>query len=230
MTLKDIDEAFSAITVLKAANDTSRGTLRFALTVKKYKKGESLFRDKESEHQFFAVLSGIVFLYKFNSRGEKRSIFVYGPGAMLNEESIDGKPESTNCRILKDAKIVGIERAVLLKAMAQDASLSRAFMESAALKLRRLYHLLKNTSGNLRGDKRIAARLWKLSRDFGIPSEHGTEINFDLTITFLAELLGAQRETVSRQVKQLGEEGLIIVTRNRFVIPNREKLKNYCVM
>jgi CRP-like cAMP-binding protein len=73
-----------------------------------------------------------------------------------------------------------------------------------------------------------AARLWKLSRDFGVETERGTKINFDLTTAFLAELLGAQRETVSRQLKILSEKGLIIIGKNRFIIPNRENLKNYC--
>jgi CRP-like cAMP-binding protein len=230
MTQEYTDKICNRITVLKAASAASRAALHSAITVTSYKRGEYLFHDKDSTRQIFAVLSGIIFLYKLNANGEKRSVFVYGPGAILNDESIDGKPESTNCDILKDAEIVSIERDVFFKTLSEDAALSRAFMGSMALKMRRLYHLMKNTSGNLRGDKRIAARLWKLSRDFGIPVELGTEINFDLTITFLADLLGAQRETVSRQAKALSNEGLIIVKNGRFIIPDREKLKNYCVM
>jgi CRP-like cAMP-binding protein len=220
---------FNTIAVLKAAGKAAGAVLRSGMTIKKYKKGECLFRDKEDAGQFFAVLSGIVFLYKykFNANGEKRSVFVYGPGAMLNEEWLDGKPSSTNCDILQDATIVSIERGVFLRALSQDTMLSSAFMESMALKLRRLYHLLKNTSGNICCETRIAARLWKLSRDFGIPTEKGTEINFDLAVSFLADLIGAQRETVSRQVKLLCDGGLIIFKKNRFTIPDREKLKKY---
>ena len=83
---------------------------------------------------------------------------------------------------------------------------------------------MKNTTNNLRGDKRIAAKLWKLSRDHGVKTKYGTEINFDLTITTLAEFLGSQRETVSRQVKILTSAGLLIIQNSRFIIPDREKL------
>jgi hypothetical protein len=49
------------------------------------------------------------------------------------------------------------------------------------------------------------------------------EINFDLTITALAELLGSQRETVSRWVRVLTSAGLLMVKKSRFIIPSREK-------
>ncbi|MDR1575545.1 MAG: helix-turn-helix domain-containing protein, partial [Treponema sp.] len=55
----------------------------------------------------------------------------------------------------------------------------------------------------------MAANLWKLSRDHGVKSAEGVEINFDLTITALAELLGSQRETVSRWVRVLTSAGLL---------------------
>jgi CRP-like cAMP-binding protein len=95
------------------------------------------------------------------------------------------------------------------------------------MKVRRLYHLMKNTSNNLRGDRRIAAKLWKLSRDHGVQTAQGVEINFDLTITALAEFLGSQRETVSRQIKSLTDAGLLTVKNSRFIIPSREKLLDF---
>jgi CRP-like cAMP-binding protein len=86
---------------------------------------------------------------------------------------------------------------------------------------------MKNTSNNLRGDRRIAAKLWKLSRDHGVKTSRGVEINFDLTITTFAEFLGSQRETVSRQIKTLTDAGLLIVKNSRFIIPSREKLLEF---
>jgi CRP-like cAMP-binding protein len=53
------------------------------------------------------------------------------------------------------------------------------------------------------------------------------EINFDLTITALAEFLGSQRETVSRQVKTLSDAGLLIVKNSRFIVPSRENLLDF---
>jgi len=87
---------------------------------------------------------------------------------------------------------------------------------------------MRNTPSSVRGDKRIAAKLWRLSRDFGVPYERGTKINFDLTITYLAGMSGLKRETVSRHLKLLSDRHLVIAGKNTFIIPDRGKLKRYC--
>jgi CRP-like cAMP-binding protein len=220
-------EALKTIKVLQAAQESSLVELRSFALVKSYTKGEHIFLERDEVRHFFCILEGIAALYKINSVNEKRSVFVYGTGEMLNEVILDGKPASMNGEILKDARVLCLERTGFLSVCRKDFGLTKAVMDSMAMKIRRLYHQLRNTSTNIRGDKRIAAKLWKLSRDYGVGCGRGTEIDFDLTITYLAELLGSQRETVSRQVKVLTEQGLVIVDKSRFIIPDREKLQDY---
>ncbi|GHV27345.1 Crp/Fnr family transcriptional regulator [Spirochaetia bacterium] len=222
-----VSEAFKKITVLTAANPASLAELIPYGTIRQYRKGEHIFLERDEICHFFCILEGIAALYKFNSVDEKRGIFVCRTGAILNEVILDGKPASLNCEILKDAAVLCLERNGFFNVCRKDFGLTKAVMDSMALKIRRLEHQLKNTSTNIRGDKRIASKLWKLSRDFGVGCGRGTKIDFDLTITYLAELLGSQRETVSRQVKMLTEQGLVIVDKSRFIIPDREKLQDY---
>ncbi|GHV76647.1 Crp/Fnr family transcriptional regulator [Spirochaetia bacterium] len=222
-----VPEALKKITVLTAASPASLAELIPYGTIRQYQKGEHISLERDDVRHFFCILDGIAALYKINSVDEKRGIFVYGSGAMLNEVVLDGKTASVNCEVLKDATVLCLERNGFLSVCRKDFGLSKAVMDSMALKIRRLYHQLKNTSTNIRGDKRIASKLWKLSRDFGVGCGRGTEIDFDLTITYLAELLGGQRETVSRQVKLLTGQGLVIVDKSRFIIPDREKLLDF---
>lgn len=76
----------------------------------------------------------------------------------------------------------------------------------------------------------MAAKLLKLSWDHGVEDEDGVRIDMNLTVTYLAEMLGSKRETVSRQVKKLNEQGLIMVKKNKFIIPDQEKLSKYFKM
>lgn len=175
----------------------------------------------------FAVIDGTVAVYKMGSTGEKRGMFIFGAGNMLNEDSMYGSRFSMNAEALRDSEVLCVGMGAFEAACAKDLELSKAVMQSISMKVRRLYHLMKNTSNNLRGDRRIAAKLWKLSRDHGVKTAEGVGINFDLTITALAEFLGSQRETVSRQVKTLTDAGLLIVKKSRFIIPNREKLMEF---
>jgi CRP-like cAMP-binding protein len=215
MTIRD---ALMIITVTAQASSNSRALIEQNAVIKNFKKGEYVFRDKDDNPMLFGVIEGTVAVYKLSTAGEKRGIFIFGPGNLLNEDSMYASRVSVNAEALRNSGILCVKAVAFENACAKDPELSKAVIKSISMKVRRLYHLMKNTSNNLRGDRRIAAKLWKLSRDHGVQTVQGVEIDFDLTITTLAEFLGSQRETVSRQVKILAGAGLIIVKNSRFII------------
>lgn len=220
----DVREAANKITVLQAANPASLAALMPYALIKRFKKGQHLFLDKDNVQNVYFLAKGTVSLYKLSSNHEKKVIFIYGAGAMLNETVFDSKPESINCEFLSNSDILCFDKNRFLFVCEQDFELTKAVMNSMSLKLRKLYHQMKNTANTVRGDKRIAAKLWKLSRDHGVPCKEGTMIGFNMTITYLAELIGSKRETVSRQLKILTGQNLVIVDKNRFIVPDRDKL------
>lgn len=188
------------------------------------KKGQCLFRDKEEVYHIYIVASGMASLYKLNSIGERKVIFTLGKGKMVNEVILNGMSASINCDILQDTTILAFPKRRFWNLMEQDHRLLKQVFDSMALKTRRLYRQLKNTTNAMRGDKRIAAKLWKLSHDHGVKTEHGVRIELDISITYLADMLGSKRETVSRQIKTLTELGLVRYEKNRFLIPDPHAL------
>jgi len=100
------------------------------------------------------------------------------------------------------------------------------------LKIRRLYHQLKNTCKSYRLDKQIGSKLWKLTRDFGIsyPVEQhpsSLRINFKISINELSELMGSTRESVSRSLKILVDKNLIFIKNGYFFVIDIEELRKY---
>jgi CRP-like cAMP-binding protein len=222
-----VREALLKIEIAAKAAPASLALLEQGSAIKRYKKGEHIFFERDEGQALFAVVDGTVAVYKMSGTGEKRGMFIFGAGTLLNEDCISGGKIAVNAEALRDSDILRIGMGVFEAAREKDAGLSKALFDSISMKVRRLYHLMKNTSNNLRGDRRIAAKLWKLSRDHGVKTAEGVVINFDLTITALAEFLGSQRETVSRQVRTLTDAGLLIVKKSRFIIPSREKLMDF---
>lgn len=196
-------------------------------SLRRLAKGEHLFLDKEPVKMLFIVISGLVTLYTIDSQGEKKVIFILDKGKLINEVILQGGTDSINCEAFDDAQILCFDKQDFLRIMQRDFALAKGVLDSLAIKVRRLYRQLKNTPSSVRSDKRIAAKLWKLSRDYGIPYENGTKINMDLSITYLADMLGSRRETVSRQLKALAMQGLIRIEDGQMVIPDRDKLSSY---
>ena len=69
-----------------------------------------------------------------------------------------------------------------IQVMDKDGRLAREVMGAMALKIRRLYRQLKNTTNAPSGEKRLAAKLFKLGKDYGVCSGDGTLIEMNSSI------------------------------------------------
>ncbi|QGU94162.1 helix-turn-helix domain-containing protein [Clostridium bovifaecis] len=189
------------------------------------KKGEKLFLERDNVDNIYVVLKGKVSMYRSNEEGQKKVVYILDDGQAINEVILDRKPASIGCEAFEASQIIAFPWEELLNVMENDFNLTKEMMNMMAKKIRRLYRQLKNTVP-IKMDRKVAAKLWKLSRDYGIPVEEGTLINLKITITYLADMLGSPRETISRSVKSLEEKGLVKY-KDRKMIVDTERLAKY---
>ena len=195
--------------------------------VKNYKSGEILFQEKENVSTIYFVIKGIVSLYKINEYGQKKVIFMLGRGKIINEVILQELPASINCEIFEDACILGINKEKLIELMKEDFDLCTSIIISLSSKTRRLYRQLKNTPSSVKIDKRLAAKIYKLGKDYGVNYKEGILVDIDISITYFADLIGSQRETVSRAIKSLQEKNLIEYKNKKIFIYNLKKLSEF---
>lgn len=215
---------------LEYFNNISTKTINHILNqseVKKYKSGDILFYDKEKVNIIYFVISGAVSLYKINENGQKKIIFILDRGKIINEVIIKDLPASINCQVVTESVILEIDRDELLSIMEKDFEFCKNVIYSLSMKTRRMYRQLKNTPNSVKIEKKLAAKIYKLGRDYGVKSEKGIEVDMDLTVTYLADLLGSPRETVSRTIKILQKNQLIIYENKRITIPNMNELSKF---
>lgn len=195
--------------------------------MKTYEKGFCLFYDKEKVEKIYIILSGTVSLYKLNENGQKKIIFILGTGKIINDVFFDDLPSSINCEIYETTDILSIGKEYLIEMMKLDFNLCENVIKSLSSKTRRLYRQLKNTPSSVKVEKKLAAKLYKLSLDYGINNEGGTCIDMDLTVTYIADLLGCPRETVSRAMKKLQENNLIDYKNKRVIVYDKDNLAEF---
>ncbi|ARC84953.1 bacterial regulatory s, crp family protein [Clostridium argentinense CDC 2741] len=191
-----------------------------------FHRGHQLFMERDVVNNIYIVLSGKVSLYKISEEGQKRVIFILGEGSIINDVIIDNGSSSVNCEIFEDSVIMIINKDELLKLMEKYFSLTKVIIESMTKKIRRTYRQLKNTVP-LKIEKKLAAKLWKLSKDYGIDGEKGTVIDMTMTVTYLANMFGCSRETMSRAIKVLEDKNLIAIKNKKITVINRENLAKY---
>ncbi|MGO5054025.1 Crp/Fnr family transcriptional regulator [Lachnospiraceae bacterium LCP25S3_G4] len=218
--------------ILKRANPATMAKLVSYGFVRKYKAKEYIFIERQEVDCIFFLIDGHTAIYRTNKKLERRVIYIQGAGMMLNEVILQGEIASASCVALDQVEILSYSKKQMLEMMEDDFELSKAIIESMALKIRRMYRQFANASNSLHLERQIASKLWKLAKDYGIlkekayGDESGIEIGFDMTISFLADMVGSKRETVSRVIKKLTDQGVIQYRRNRFEITGMEKLKS----
>ena len=191
-----------------------------------YPKGHLCLCAHDSNSNIFFILEGKVQIYNLTKCGKKKILFILGKDHIANESLVADR-NTIFCETVERCRFFVIKKEVLLSLMEQDFQFTKALLQYQERKLWRLEHQLKNTMGSIYLERKLASKLWKLARDFGIPTERGILIDMDLSITLLADFLGAPRETTSRVCRKLADHGLILTEKKKFYIPDTEKMARF---
>ena len=132
-------DIFEVSDILKAASPASRSEILSFAFFKRYEKGQHVFFDREENRSLYILAEGMASLYKLNSLGEKKVIFAFGPGNMLNEVMFQALPASISCEVREDSLVMVMPRDRFLYVMEKDSDLNKAVMDSLALRIRRLF-------------------------------------------------------------------------------------------
>ena len=189
------------------------------------KKGHILFSEREEIESLFIVVDGFMALYRNSRYGEIKVIFICTNGELLNEVVLQNEKTSICSKALTDTKLLAIHKSEIYKLLKENPDLQMLLFNSLAKKTRRLYHQVGNANGTYPLEKRLAAKIWKLARDYGYETDEGKRISFETTVTFLANMLGSKRESVSRQISQMKANNILIHENGYLIIKNMDKLK-----
>jgi CRP-like cAMP-binding protein len=86
--------------------------------------------------------------------------------------------------------------------------LANALLQEVAETLRRKQDSIANF-GNVRHTERVRRKLLQLARDYGKVTGDGVKLDLPLTHALLGEMVGSERETVTRAIDQLEDAGFL---------------------
>lgn len=200
--------------------------LKKILKIKKVSKKEILFHEKDIVDKVYFIKEGKMSLFKINESGERKIIFILPTGKMINDILIDEKKSSAvSCEAFEKCTLLECNSKDFIKIMENDFVLTKNVLNHLQNINRRLYRQLKN-SISIRMDKKLAAKLYRMGKEFGIKKGEWTLINANLTITYISDMLGCKRETLSRSMKILQDKNLVKIENKKMYI-RREELSDY---
>ena len=214
------------IEVFKDIKESSKIELKKILKERQLARKEILFNERDIVDKVYFLKTGKISIFKMNENGERKVIFILRNGEMINEVSFDkSKTTTVSCEAFEKSIILECRAKDFIKVMEDDFALTKNILVHTQNTKRRLYRQLKN-SISIRIDKKLAAKLYRIGKEFGVCNGEWTLLNVNLTITYIADMLGCKRESLSRAMKILQDENLVKIEGKKVYI-KKDELSSY---
>ncbi|TXI66554.1 MAG: Crp/Fnr family transcriptional regulator, partial [Limnohabitans sp.] len=140
----------------------------------------------------------------------------------------DGERRTHDCYAHGETTILNVARADFRKILSQHSEFYEALLRLQSRRIRQLYGLVEDLN-TLPLRARLAKQLNHLVRSYGTPSlsdAKAIRISLQLAQEELAQLLGASRQRVNQELKQMEREQVIRIEPGGLVVLDRDGLLN----
>lgn len=164
-----------------------------------------------------AIRRGLVKLSRQSSGGRVQLLGVVGVGAFLGHEALVDRPYRTTAETLGEAEVCMASRNELIHQVREFPDVALGVAGFLCHRIESLETLVLHL-GTLPALQRVAGHLLTLARALPAPtrpSEKALTLLLPLSRQEIADALGMARETLSRQLTRLADDGLIHVDGGR---------------
>ncbi len=179
-----------------------------------YDAGECLFLQDEEANGFFVLRSGMVHVFRTGMDGRRQILHLFdSPGDVCGEVPVfEGGTYPAGAETLEASTLLYVPRQDFLRVTRQHPELLLSMLAVLSKRLRRFVGLIDDLSLKDVGT-RLAQYLLEASE-----KEGASRFRLGMTKTLLASRLGTIAETVSRTLRKMQEQGLIIVNGREITI------------
>ncbi|HLE78340.1 MAG TPA: Crp/Fnr family transcriptional regulator [bacterium] len=194
------------------------------LRARQYRKNTMLFHKDQPGDTLYVVESGHIRIFLPTATGEELTVDVAGPGDVVGELALlDGRPRSASAQTVEETAVQVLSREDFLQYLTAAPRLAAALLELLSTRLRQITEYAESLAFlDIHG--RVAWALLQLAGRHGVDHQ-GLEIDFDMTQTELASMVGATRERVNRALASFRIQGLIELRGRKIALLDTEKLR-----
>jgi len=198
-----------------------------ALVPRQYKSGEVIFWEKDVGNLMYIIRSGLVKIERQERWGKVKTLALIGQGECFGEMALFGEGKrSATARVLEDSDMLVIDRESFLDVLAHNAQVAFNMIQVLCRRLAVADTQITDIAfKNVNG--RVASQLLALADQYGIEKGKEKAINLRLTHQDIAEMVGTNRESISRAMSAFRREGSIAVRGRKIVILDEKALAGW---
>ena len=203
----------SKIFLFKGLNEKEIKEIEKFTIVKKLKKNEIVFYEKENPAYLHLLLSGSARVYKVDNKGNELIIHKFIPPSLIAElANFENIPFPASCAMDEDGVVLKIEFEPFKKFM-KSGDVCFSIMSSLLKKMKYLDGIIQDNL-ILDTETKIAKFIYDNDEMFSELKQHS-----------IASLLNIKPETLSRKLKKFKQLGIIENIGSKLIVKNKEKIK-----
>jgi CRP/FNR family transcriptional regulator len=220
------DETLRKLTLFRRVSPAERAHVLETAHLKRYERGELIFREGDPADTFLTIVEGRVKVFKATPAGKEIILEIFGPGDPLGAVAVyESADLPASALALEDTECLAIARQDFFRLLEQYPALVRALLSGLTMRLVELTRRLAEMMGG-RVEARFARLFLKLAAQIGKPERGGTFVSMPLTRQELADLTGTTIETAIRIMSRWQKEEVVRTEKDGFVVIDRESLDN----
>ena len=206
-----------SVPLFSTLSDDEFNQLAHIFIVRAYRKNQVIFLEEETGSYMYLVLSGKVKVAKAGAGGKETILAIHRTGDFFGEMSLlDGKTSPATVSAMEDSKIISVSGTDFHKYLLHNEKVMLQIIQVLCARLRQVWQTQSLSSST--ADARIRMGVYQLANKHGIRDAHGIIIDLKITHQELAEMVGTSRETVTRVLTRLREQGIIEVDQRRITL------------
>lgn len=212
-----------SVPLFSTLTDEEFSRIAHIFVARSYRKNQVIFLEEETGNYMYLVLSGKVKVAKAGAGGKETILAIHRAGDFFGEMSLlDGKTAPATVSAMEDSRIISVSGADFHKYLLHNEKVMLQIIQVLCARLRQVWQTQSLSSST--ADARIRMGIYQLARRHGIRDAHGTIIDLRITHQELAEMVGTSRETVTRVMARLKEQGIIEIDQRRITLLDPKSL------
>ncbi|MTI48845.1 Crp/Fnr family transcriptional regulator [Sporosalibacterium faouarense] len=193
---------------------------------KKYKKGQIICFEGDVSDRLYIISRGKIKVFKYTKEGKEQILYILSEGDFIGDLSLLKRSSfKFNAEALEDVAVCTLGKNDFDNVLKENPEIALKILEVVHDRIMRLEDLIQSLSTN-DIEARIASLLLSFIKDFGIVEEDNIVLNIPLSREDMANYIGVTRETISRKLSSMQDEGTIELSGNKkIIIKNKENLK-----
>ena len=216
------------ISIFQGVSDDNLAKIGQLTTEKLYSKKSIICHEGDPGDTLYIIKCGRVKIAKVAMDGREKTLAIMQTGDFFGEMAIfDDLPRSATAEAIdSEVRLFALSKRDFERAIGENPTIALAIMRDLTRRIRAVNQQVEDLAfKDVHG--RVASTLLNLAQTEGQKANGQVTIRIRMTHQDLANMVGSSRETVTRALNRMQDEGVITISHQQITLLNPEALANW---